>query len=273
MLHWLEQSDAELNTSTLDFETLWRSTGQLFRNHKNRQTLKIQIQNHFYFLKKQDKTHWFEYVKNFIQGKKPAADLISEWKALQFCKQNHLYAPQPLIYGKQQFLFRNRSLILMSAIEPAISLETLTLQYPQILSFKLVRWFIKTMANTLGKLHAEHWHHRDCYLCHFLLPLDLNTQDPNALHWADTILKEKPNLFLIDWHRAGQHHPSSTRWRIKDLAGLYFSSKHLPLKSRDFFYFIKHYYGIHWKTQFKKNKSLFVTVIKKGEALYEKHRH
>lgn len=273
MLHWHENVENSLDMHALNFNTLWNYPGELFRHHKHRQTLRIQIQGQYYFLKKQDKTPWLEYIKNWVQGKKPISDLISEWRALNFCKQNQICAPNPVIYGKKPSLFRNQSLILISAIEPNIDLEQFTQFNSAVISKKLLRFLIKKTGIFMGKMHKANWHHRDCYLCHFLLPIDKSTLAKTRNTLENQIIDSNMDLFLIDWHRAGKHKSSSSRWVIKDLAGLYFSSKHLNLSTRDFLFFIKHYYGKNWKIQFKKNLSIFKKVILKGERLHEKHRN
>src|SRR5262249_18819786 len=72
------------------------------------------------------------------------------------------------------------------------------------------------------------------YLCHFMLP-----DQP----WNNSSLPVNPDLHVIDLHRVQIRAPGRTpsRWIIKDLAGLLFSSFDVLLSSRDLFRFLRIY--------------------------------
>ena len=85
-------------------------------------------------------------------------------------------------------------------------------------------------------MHANGINHRDFYICHFLLDVsaDVYRQSPQALR-----------LSLIDLHRVQLRKRTPSRWVVKDIGGLYFSSMRIGLTRRDLYRFMKVYRDYH----------------------------
>jgi len=80
------------------------------------------------------------------------------------------------------------------------------------------RRLIAAAARLTRYFHWLGFNHRDYYLCHlFTRPGDSEAED----------------LRIIDLQRVGYHLPLSSRWIVKDLAALHYSSLGLPLTDRD----------------------------------------
>ena len=80
-----------------------------------------------------------------------------------------------------------------------------------------------------------------------------------------------PQLFLIDLHRAQVRNHIPKRWVIKDLAGLYFSSKDIGLSTRDLFRFIREYRQQSLRIILANEKSFWQKVKQRGDKLYQQH--
>ncbi|MDP6030636.1 MAG: lipopolysaccharide core heptose(I) kinase RfaP, partial [Arenicellales bacterium] len=94
------------------------------------------------------------------------------------------------------------------------------------------RWLIRQLAETARRLHNSGANHRDFYLCHFLLqPGYENGQ----------LAGSASQLFVIDLHRMQLRRQTPKRWKIKDVAGLHYSSMDLGLTQRDRLRFMKIY--------------------------------
>ena len=94
------------------------------------------------------------------------------------------------------------------------------------------KWaLIRRVAEMTARMHTHGMNHRDLYICHFLLQRPWSGPD-RPLH-----------LYLIDLHRVQIRKAVPHRWRVKDLAALYFSALHIGLGRRDLYRFIRWYTG------------------------------
>jgi hypothetical protein len=144
----------------------------------------------------------------------------------------------------------------MQEIAPAISLETLCqswLATPPTFNYKQA--LLTKVAHIARLLHTHGINHRDFYICHFLL-----------------IPHEIPQkLYLIDLHRAQIRRTVPARWIIKDLAGLYFSSKDIGLTHRDYYRFMQLYRGKKLRDILSDETNFWKKVTARGERLYRSH--
>ena len=93
----------------------------------------------------------------------------------------------------------------------------------------LRRELAERIADVARRLHSAHLYHCDFYLCHFFI----REQPENPT---------KFDLVLIDLTRLKESHWS--RWRVKDLAQLLFSSDLAPITRTDRLRFFKRYLGV-----------------------------
>lgn len=236
------------------FSQLMSLRGECFRKHKNRATYKIKLGNNDYFIKQHLGVGWREIIKNILQGKLPIVSAKNEWLALQQLKKLNIPAPVVVGYGEWGMNpATKKSFIITKALPETISLETLGADWKNNPpDFKMKQALIANVANIARKIHSSGMNHRDFYLCHFLLA-------------------EDKTLYLIDLHRAQMRATTPTRWVIKDLAGLYFSSLDVGLTKRDSFRFIKHYRQASLRSVLETEKQFWIKVKIRGERLYRDH--
>jgi heptose I phosphotransferase len=236
------------------FEELMALSGQHYHAQKGRLTQRILLGQRYYFIKQHKGVGWKEILKNLLQLRLPVLSAKNEWRALTELAQYGIAVPKVMGYGKKGLNpGKLHSFILMEEVEPAISLEDLVknwLYHPPTLAFK--HWLIAKVARITRILHENHWVHRDLYICHFLLT-------------------ETNRLFLIDLHRALYRPLHVARWQIKDLAGLYFSSKNSGLTKRDYLRFMAIYSNLPLRKLIKTQKKFWQKVILRGEKLYRDH--
>lgn len=238
------------------FDQLMALQGEVFRAHKKRTTQRIQLGTRYFYIKQHRGVGWGEIFKCLLQGRKPILGAQNEWQAIQALQTVGIAVPRVYGYGKRGLNpATQESFVLLEAIEPSISLETLYQKTP-LPSVTCKRDYIREIARITRIMHAYGMNHRDLYICHFLIKSD-----------SPTLM-----LTLIDLHRASMHRYLPFRWRCKDLAGLYFSSKEAKLTTRDYLRFIKHYHNKPLRESLKTQDALWQAVVKRGEALYRDHQ-
>jgi heptose I phosphotransferase len=106
-------------------------------------------------------------------------------------------------------------------------------------------------------MHGAGINHRDFYICHF--------------HLDESSLAE-PSLrcYLIDLHRAQIRRRTPRRWRVKDLAGLYFSAMDCGLQRRDLLRFMRHYSEGGLRRALGEDARLWRQVERRARQLYRK---
>ncbi|HSW71696.1 MAG TPA: lipopolysaccharide core heptose(I) kinase RfaP [Gammaproteobacteria bacterium] len=242
-------------------------SGECFREQKGRSTQRLVINQEAYFIKQHRGVGWKEIFKNLIQLKLPVLSAKKEWLALQKLQALSILTPRVRAYACRGWNpARLQSYLVMEEIKPSISLEDFCRHWktePPPFSLKLA--LIRKLAHIAKIMHENGIHHRDFYLCHFLL-------DPQSLSTKQTTsLQETLKLYLIDLHRAGRHHSLTSRWVVKDLAGLYFSSREQGLSKRDYWRFIKCYRQQALRDIIMKEKKFWRQVTRRGEKLYHAH--
>jgi UDP-glucose:(heptosyl)LPS alpha-1,3-glucosyltransferase len=230
--------------------------GKIFRQVKDRSTQEITLAEKKYFIKQHTGVGWKEIFKNLLQGRLPILSAKNEWQAITYLNSLNVSVPKIIAYGCQGLNpATKKSFLVTEALSNTISLEDLCIKWiknrPK-LHFK--RALIDKVATIARLLHDNGVNHRDFYLCHFLLDL----QDDSC-------------LYLIDLHRAQIRKSLPLRWRIKDLAGLYFSAKDIGLTSRDLLRFIKTYRAKSLSTILRDEARLWEKIKQHGNELYQKH--
>jgi hypothetical protein len=79
---------------------------------------------------------------------------------------------------------------------------------------------------------------------------------------------QKLRLFLIDLHRVQIRRNTPMRWRVKDIAGLYFSSMDIGLTQRDLLRFIRLYRNKPLKVSLREDRVFWRRVTRRGISLY-----
>lgn len=246
------------------FDQIMKLRGECFRQQDGRITQRIMLGEKNYFIKQHVGVGVKEIIKNLLQWRKPVISAKNEWTAIQKLQSLKLPTPVVLGYGQRGFNpARMQSFVLMEELAPVISLEDLCKTWekkPPNIAFK--HQLIQETARMAAILHHNGINHRDFYICHFLL---------DTSHGDANIDPEYLKLYLIDLHRAQIRRLTPRRWIIKDLSGLYFSSKDIGLTRRDLYRFMKIYHGKPLREIFALQKDLWEQVKKRGEQLYRDH--
>lgn len=250
-----------LFATPLSFDDMMQLQGDMLRNMDGRTTQRIHLKDTIVFIKQHRGVGILEIVKNWLQLKKPVISARNEKEALQRLKMVGVPVPTVLAYGE---MGRNpatmQSYIMLEAIEPSISLETLTQHWAkQPPSFIFKKRLIETVANMTARMHQAGINHRDLYICHFLLKQDKTTTQDDL------------PLYLIDLHRAQIRDTVPMRWLIKDLAGLYFSSINIGLTKRDRLRFMKWYSNKNLRDTLKQDAFMWHNTYLRGEQLHRDH--
>ena len=249
---------------------------------EGRRTVSFSHNGERYYLKIHDGVGWKEIGKNLTSLRLPVFGAENEWKGVHHLRRLTLLQNLGLNtlniagYGTRERRFgkilnnpaKRQSLIVTDEIPKAISLEDLfkdknfwgrnANKLPDKICFK--RWLIEQLAQTARVLHKSGANHRAFYLSHFLLQRTKASHEPTP---------ENSNLFLSDLHRMQILKPTITdwfkaifigllklqrpqppqsvtpsRWKMRDVSGLHYSSMDLGLTKRDLIRFIATYEDI-----------------------------
>jgi heptose I phosphotransferase len=238
------------------FDQIMSLRGKIYRELEGRRTQRIELGGRGYFLKQHFGVGWREIFKNLLQWRLPVLSAKNEWRALERLQQLNIATLQTAGFGcRGNNPAQLQSFLLTDELTQMISLEDLCKNWkkePPQPGFK--RALIKEVARIARTLHDNGINHRDFYLCHFL--------------WETA---SKKNLYLIDLHRAQIRKHTPLRWVIKDLAGLYFSSKDSGLTTRDWIRFMSEYRQQSVHCSLIKEKNFWQKVKRRGDRIYRQH--
>ena len=251
------------------FDQIMALDGEEVRNVPGRRTIKLNLGDHTFYLKTHTGVGWQEIVKNILYFRMPVLGAMNEWHGIHHLNRlgiDTLTAAGCGITGDNPA--KRRSFILTDEIADTISLAELFTHWlefpprgPDEIRYK--RWLIHQVARIARNLHNSGANHRDFYLCHFLLKRGYTAGKPDL---------EKSRLYVIDLHRMQLRKRTPVRWAIKDIAGLYFSSKDMNLTSRDRYRFMKVYRSGSLREVFGRDQRFWKRVYRRGENLYQSKR-
>lgn len=240
------------------FAEVERLSGKVYRELEGRRTLRFELQGKGYFLKLHRGVGWKEIIKNLLQGRLPVLGASNEKAAVDALQRRGVGTMSVAGFGvrgsnpAKQFSF-----IITDAIEPSVSLEDLAIEWrttpPQL---RQKRALLDKVCTMTRQMHARGINHRDFYICHFLL--------------YDREFEREPALAIIDLHRALIHRQLPYRWRLKDLASLYYSAFDVPLTRTDKLRFIRDYSGKTLRRALSEDARLWLAVENKARRLYAK---
>lgn len=244
------------------FDDIMQLRGEVFRELEGRRTQRIIFHQQNCFIKQHFGVGWKEIFKNLFQLRLPILSAKNEWRALQRLSQLNIATPEIIHYGcRGKNPAALQSFLITRELPAHISLEDFCRDWKtNSPSFLLKQELLKKVASIARTLHQNGINHRDFYICHFLLDKDLYEN-------------HQIKLYLIDLHRAQIRKTIPPRWIIKDIAGLYFSSKDIGLTQRDYFRFIKWYRATHHSLRaiLNKEKTFWLQVKNRGDKLYQEH--
>lgn len=260
MTIYLRDDFAELWRGRDPFKEVEKLTGKVYRELEGRRTLRFEKNGKGYFLKLHRGIGWKEVFKNLLQGRLPVLGASNEWLAIKKLEALKVKTMTAVAYGKRGLNpAKQWSFIITEALEPTISLEDFCVNWKSSPpSYFLKQNLLRRVAEVSRSLHDNGINHRDYYLCHFLLDKSADVQSGDF------------DLALIDLHRAQIRAEVPFRWRLKDIAGLYYSAMDIGLGKKDLYRFIRSYGSGDLRHELTENKTFWHQVQSKAEKLYLK---
>lgn len=244
------------------FAELEKTEGEIFRQVKNRRTFRFELDGHGYFAKVHRGVGWCEIFKNLLMGKRPVLSATGEYRAIRRLETLGVDTMTVAAYGCRGWNpAKLESFLVTAELCNMVSLEDHCRDWRENPpAFRRRTALTASLAETVGAMHRGGVNHRDCYLCHFLL--DRATEETPL-----------PRLYVIDLHRAEIRPAVPFRYRVKDVAGIYFSSMDCGLTRRDLYRFMKNYTGRTLRETLRQDRIFWRRVRRAAEKLYAKEFH
>jgi heptose I phosphotransferase len=249
------------------FAALMQMPGEVYRATGGRQTLRVEIAGQAYFLKRHHGVGWREIVKNLLQLRLPVLGAATEVHAIRRLEQLGVPTMHCAGWGQRGWNpARRQSFALTRALDDTVSLEDFCADWGRTpgdaARLRLKRALVRQLATTARTLHEHGVNHRDFYLCHFLL----QRGSPGLTEPGGRL-----DLHLIDLHRVQQRRRTPARWRVKDIAGLYFSALDAGLTRTDCLRFMRLYSGEPLRAAL--DRAFWRKVSAQAVFLYRKAHH
>lgn len=253
---WIKRWDVDRT-----FERLFAEKGPVYRDKDGRRTLRISVDGRGYFAKFYHGIGWRVLLRHLLRFSLPVVTATAEWRAIRRLEQLGVSTMRAVGYGRRGVNpARVQSFIITEELTDTVSLEDLCRDWPaNPPPPALKRALVTRVAAIARTLHENGLNHRDLYICHFLLhvPGGVAALDPGRLE-----------LYLIDLHRMSLRRRLPLRWRVKDLAALYFSSMDIGLTRRDLYRFAGVYCDRPLRRAIEDKGRLWRRVSRRAQALY-----
>ena len=241
------------------FTELEKTEGEIFRQVKSRRTFRFEVDGHGYFAKVHRGVGWREIFKNLLMGKRPVLSAANEYRAIRRLEELGVDTMTITAYGCRGWNpAKLESFLVTAELPDMVSLEDYCRDWrgnPPPFRRRIA--IAASLAETVGAMHRGGVNHRDCYLCHFLL--DRATEETPL-----------PRLHVIDLHRAEIRPEVPFRYRVKDVAGIYFSAMDCGLTRHDLFRFMKNYTGKTLRETLRQDRTFWRRVERAARRLYAK---
>ena len=237
--------------------------GEAYRDLAGRRTIRVVLDGHGYFAKLHYGVGWGEIFKNLMRLSLPVVGARTEWLAIQRFAELGVATMSIAGFGERGLNPAGRqSFLITDELAETISLEDYCRFWRDTPpSPRLKRSIIEKVAGMTRQLHENGVNHRDLYICHFLMKEASANPDASP---------EQIDLFIIDLHRVQIRAKTPRRWRVKDVAGLHFSSMDIGLTRRDQFRFMKLYCGQPLRELLSQRQGFWKDVERKAMQLYQK---
>lgn len=238
--------------------------GEIYRQLDGRTTLRFEHQGSAYFAKVHRGIGIGEILKNLLYLRLPVMGAENEWHAIRRLEALGVETMTAVAFGSRGWLpWRRLSFLITRALEPAEELDAWCRRHLAAEPVRQRRRLARRLGDISRTLHDNGFNHRDYYLCHFLM-------DQSAA-FADTPVADRP-LYLIDLHRAQMRRRTPRRWRLKDLAGLYYSARLAGFDARDALAFWRRYSSGDGPPRpvNRRDRKLWAAVRRRARALYRK---
>lgn len=243
------------------FDHIMRLKGDAIRAKEGRHTYRIQLGQGAYFIKIHHGIGWREIIKELLNLRLPIVSAINEKRAIDFLHAHHITTVTLAGYGQRgSNPARMQSFVITDALQDSVTLKDVTEKWPtQPPVYKEKQLLLQSVALIARAMHDAGMNHRDFYLCHFRMLTEDRVVDAKA-----------PPLYLMDLHRAQLRKAVPPRWRIKDIAALYFSASDIGLTARDFYRFMRFYRGTNLRATLREDADFWRAVRKRAERFYQR---
>jgi len=243
------------------FDEAQRLVGEVVREKEGRQTIRCEIAGEVFYRKFHSGVGWREILKNWLSLRAAVVDASNEWLAIEKVKALGVSTLEAVAYGRKG---RNpatrKSFLITRELKGALSTAEFTSGWPEAPpSFALRLAMIARMAWIARQIHEHGINHRDLYLCHFLLDISSGIENLSA---------KNLDFYLVDLHRAQIREQVPRRWRVKDVASIYFSALDIGLTRRDVLRFLRAYYQRPLRTVLRTEARFLRQVERRARKLY-----
>lgn len=213
--------------------------------HRSRMQIDVDGGRTVFFLKRYDRPPARTQLANWLSHGKRAATSVFDLLPSKELAEVGINTPKTIAYGQQwDGCFEKRSFIITEKIANAQSLEK---KLPEFFhetrsaeNVRLRRAFIDQLADFAKTFHETGFRHRDFYLAHIFLTDD-------------------SELYLIDLQRTFKPRVFAGRYRVKDIAQLYYSAPGPNFSRTDRLRFYQRYTG---RRKFTRCDRLFIKRVK-----------
>lgn len=246
------------------FDRILALRGEIYRHHKHRRTIRIELGGESYFLKIHRRPGWGEILKNVPRGRVPTITARPEVKAIRQCQSLGIATTPVAGWGvRGRNPARIESFLLTNALKDMMHLDELAADWAGLTGsrrFHLQQNTIRDVARIARAFHTNGLNHRDFYLCHFMLP---------RRDWRQWSPAQPLNIHVIDLHRMQIRSGVPQRWRIKDISGLLFSSLDAGLTARDWLRFLSIYFNQPWRDVLRGHRRFLAVTRRRAVRLYQ----
>ena len=240
----VESTDPIASLEALALET--------FRETPQRRTFRFEVDGRSYFAKVHRGWEWKGALSELLRGLKPAPGARDEARVLD--RLAGLGIPAPKVVAADDLggrVLGRRSYLITEDVGTQTTLDELWSEERWSQLAASVRNSLADQAGRIaGAMHAAGINHRDLYLVHLHVELEV---DP-------------PRVVLLDLHRAQERRRVPRRWLVKDLAGLLATASVIRRPSRAVLArFVRAYAGGSLRGTLAANASLWSAVRARAE--------
>ncbi len=162
------------------------------------------------YLKRFSRSGWGGFLKNIFGGRRQ--DGVHDFAATMRLAEEGIAVARPIAFGQEKN--SGRSFVILEELPNSEALERLLPWWDKVKNnYELLqdkRQMLQAVATLVRRFHQAGYCHRDLYLSHIFLSKDKTGQE---------------RLNLIDLQRVFKPTIRKRRWRVKDLAQLYYSAR------------------------------------------------
>lgn len=260
MIELSDEISAHLGTGETAFDQLFALEGQRFRFHENRETLRVQIGEQYYFIKRHYGYGWKPILRSLLCGRTPVVSARTERDAIRCLQAAGIPSTNVVGFGERgRNPAKRQSFLLMRELVGCHELRELCIEWAsRPPSPRLRRMVIEAVAATAKSLHASGINHRDFYLNHL---------------WLDEVSADtdRPQLHVIDLHRAMRHRRQvPLYWLAKDLGALLLSAWECGFSKSDCLRFLSLYRGRPVRELLRDERKLWQLVVWRARRFFRR---